>query len=972
MRGTKFFLLVVALVVALPVVAEMPPGMTSRVRDILDAATVARNAGDRAGERAVLEQGLAAVGDRSGEAYFLYGQLLINYADIGNLAHAGALVENMYATARNPGQELAPVVRGLAIQANLHDKAKIALYQSRLDGLLPRLRASRGWDRLGDLWQANIAWARAGALRASGHPQEAEHAYRACLMTAERFLSGAPDHVGGWFNMTECTAGLMQVQIATGQLAAAGAVADQLRQASERVAKMSGRPAVIDRVRGVLGQLAMEQGRLDEARQIFLDTLARLREDEESVRSLRVTGLIYQLAQLAMLRGQWEEALDWHRQRESALRAMGKDRGGQGVGSPEYAFTLIRLDRAGEALTMMERIVKTRGELHDEQSLALWEGRAYHGIALAAAGRKDEALQQMRTALPRMLDIMKGERSSSEAGLLRTARMNWLLDAYLDLLADQVGDGSGEGAAAMDEAFRMADLARGSTVQRALAASASRVRIGDPALAGLARQEQDLQREISALAEAIDNLLARGRIAEQDRIVADMRAELVKLREQHSRSQAEIEQRFPNYAALLNPRPVGIAAIQALLRPEEALVSIYAGSDRTFVWAIPASGRPRFAIVPLAAAELDLKVDSLRQSLDPQAELSGLLPRYRFDIAHELYAKLLAPVAAGWQGASALIVVPHGRLGLLPFGVLLTEPYSAAPARLPYADMAAAPWLIRKTAVSLLPAAVAMPALRAPGMDQHAGRAFIGFGDPLFSTAAIPATSLRGLLRRRNLPSRAVLAGDIDLNPRIDFRRLPPLPDTALEIEEVARVLAADPAREVFLRERASEAQVKKADLSPYRVVMFATHGLMGGELPGVYQPALALANPELSGDGEDGMLTMEEVLGLRLQADWVVLSACNTASAGGRSSESVSGLGRAFFHAGAKSLLVTSWAVETESARLLTTEIFRRQAADPALPRARALQQAALWLMQQSAGKDYSYAHPMFWAPYTLVGDGG
>ena len=119
-------------------------------------------------------------------------------------------------------------------------------------------------------------------------------------------------------------------------------------------------------------------------------------------------------------------------------------------------------------------------------------------------------------------------------------------------------------------------------------------------------------------------------------------------------------------------------------------------------------------------------------------------------------------------------------------------------------------------------------------------------------------------------------------------------------------------------------------------------------------------------------MLTMEEILGLKLRADWVVLSACNTAAASGLSSESVSGLGRAFFYAGARALLVTNWAVETESARLLTTEAFRRQSADPAMSRARALQQSSLALMQKSAGKDYSYAHPMFWAPYSLVGDGG
>ena len=107
------------------------------------------------------------------------------------------------------------------------------------------------------------------------------------------------------------------------------------------------------------------------------------------------------------------------------------------------------------------------------------------------------------------------------------------------------------------------------------------------------------------------------------------------------------------------------------------------------------------------------------------------------------------------------------------------------------------------------------------------------------------------------------------------------------------------------------------------------------------------------------------------------MLSACNTASPDGAGSEAVSGLGRAFFYAGARSLLVSNWPVETVSARLLTTELFRRQAQDPALTRAEALRASMLSLMETGGAKDgagklqYTYAHPMFWAPFTLIGDG-
>ena len=154
---------------------------------------------------------------------------------------------------------------------------------------------------------------------------------------------------------------------------------------------------------------------------------------------------------------------------------------------------------------------------------------------------------------------------------------------------------------------------------------------------------------------------------------------------------------------------------------------------------------------------------------------------------------------------------------------------------------------------------------------------------------------------------------------------------------------------------------------------------MIPGDLNGLTQPALALSNPEVTGEKDaDGLLTMEEILSLKMNADWVVLSACNTASADGSSAEAVSGLGRAFFYAGTRALLVTNWPVETVSARLLTTELFRKQAEQPTLSRAQALRSAMLTVMQgksidSATGKaEYSYAHPLFWAPYSLVGDGG
>ena len=181
----------------------------------------------------------------------------------------------------------------------------------------------------------------------------------------------------------------------------------------------------------------------------------------------------------------------------------------------------------------------------------------------------------------------------------------------------------------------------------------------------------------------------------------------------------------------------------------------------------------------------------------------------------------------------------------------------------------------------------------------------------------------------------------------------------------------------LYLGKEANELAVKGADLSRYRIVAFSTHGLLPGDLNGLTQPALALTAPKVAGIEGDGLLTMEEILALKLDADWVVLSACNTGAGTSSGAEALSGLGRAFFYAGTRSLLITNWSVDTQSARELISDLFRRQATDPQLSRGEALRQAAMALVDGGGFSEngkmlYSYAHPLFWAPYSVIGEGG
>jgi CHAT domain-containing protein len=161
---------------------------------------------------------------------------------------------------------------------------------------------------------------------------------------------------------------------------------------------------------------------------------------------------------------------------------------------------------------------------------------------------------------------------------------------------------------------------------------------------------------------------------------------------------------------------------------------------------------------------------------------------------------------------------------------------------------------------------------------------------------------------------------------------LPRLADTAMEVREVAVTLHGNLATDAFLGPAANEQQVRTMKLDDRRVVMFATDGLVPGDIDGLTQPALALTAPAIAGVEGDGLLTMEKILGLKLDADWVVLSACNTAAGAGSGADAISGLGRAFFYAGARALLVTHWPVETTSG--ITTTTFKIQTVDPELSR--------------------------------------
>ena len=178
------------------------------------------------------------------------------------------------------------------------------------------------------------------------------------------------------------------------------------------------------------------------------------------------------------------------------------------------------------------------------------------------------------------------------------------------------------------------------------------------------------------------------------------------------------------------------------------------------------------------------------------------------------------------------------------------------------------------------------------------------------------------------------------------------------------------PNQSLWLGDRATEANLKKADLSEKRVLAFATHGLMSGEMSGLAEPALVFTPPDEATDEDDGLLTASEAALLKLNADWVILSACNTAAADEPGADGLSGLARSFFYAGARSMLVSHWPVRDDAAARLTTTAITLQDQNPDLGRAEALRRSMMVLMNDMS--DPSLAHPSAWAPFVIVGEGG
>ena len=603
--------------------------------------------------------------------------------------------------------------------------------------------------------------------------------------------------------------------------------------------------------------------------------------------------------------------------------------------------------------------------------------------------------------------------------------MEWSLFARQVAVGFELAEENPERATRLlDETFQLAQRAALSHAELALSQTGARLRAGSPTLAAALRQRQDLTPTLDYKEAELQKLLLLPAAQRDKTAAAELRIEISRLQGQIDAVTAVLERDATGYADLFDVAPVSVTAARQFVHQDEALVLFFSTPDvkDTYGWLVTNTELRRFRAGASTGTLADM-VGALRCGLD-ESELSdasgwpattdaekalktgqerrrercrawlktdytpgstpGSLP-FDLGIAHELYLDLfgqIAPQIAGKQ----LLIVPSGALTQLPLQVLVT----AAPAN---GDYKTAAWLARDHAITILPAVSSLRALRRVSKPSAAQKPMIGFGNPLLDGQqnderfgdAYKALARRALEKqrcpetlwgrvaslfglRRGVPQIQTRGGLADVAL---VREQSPLPETADELCAVARDVGAD-ASDIYLGQRATEREVKRlsasGELAKYRIVHFATHGALAGQIVGNTEPGLLLTPPESPSEEDDGYLTASEIAGLKLDADWVILSACNTAAGGAQGAEALSGLARAFIYAQARALLVSHWEVNSAATVKLITGAMSRLAANKSMGRGEAMRQSMLALIDKGEPHE---THPAFWAPFVVVGEG-
>ncbi|REG48605.1 tetratricopeptide repeat protein [Paraburkholderia sp. BL6669N2] len=667
----------------------------------------------------------------------------------------------------------------------------------------------------------------------------------------------------------------------------------------------------------------------------------------------------YASADLALAQHRAGDLTGAERTYGEALALMTRVRGAQSSDLPPGLTDLASIFRQQSRLDDADRALNQAIGIRRKDNASTPAGLAESLSELArlrlAQGRPQEALAASREAVGiarRRLDVARQSLSAAAIGEERRGR--GLFEAFLEV---GVANGPLANDALLREMFEVAQLPHVSGTSGAVSQMAVRVSAGDSELKSVVRERQDAVEQWRALDRTVVDSLSQARIVESSPAKEQQdRAALARLNMKIEQLDDQLRNQYPGYAELTNPGAVPASAVQSLLAEDEALFLQVTSSKATYVFLVTRDALD-FARTDMTAHQLGEAVDSIRAGLDFSRIRAGAAPPV-FDVANAylLYRSLFLPFESELKTVRHIVAVVDKRMQSLPLSLLLTEPATNPPNV--SADYRSLNFFVRRFAFSIEPSVSSFVSLRSVARRSQAHKPFVGFGDPVLTGTG---TTARGVLND-------ALVTNVD--PSMLRTTLKPLPDTRTELTAIAKALHASTA-DLYFGARATKPVVMQTDLAQFRIVSFATHALVAGNFEGQAEPALVLTPPRVAAPKDNGLLSASDVATLKLDADWVLLSACNTAAPEGPvGAEGLSGLAKAFLYAGSRALLVSHWSVNSAATVELMTRAMQTLVARPEIGRAEALRRAMLSLLDDE--RNPKFAHPIFWAPFFNVGEGG
>lgn len=702
-----------------------------------------------------------------------------------------------------------------------------------------------------------------------------------------------------------------------------------------------------------LGWLYYRMGQHDRAREYYQQALAvhrafciqpfnrpfELRHRGGEAGDLNDLGCIH------MDLGQYDQAREYCQQALAINRKI-KNRSGEGVNLNNLGIIYRHLGQYDLARKALEEGMKIAHETGSPENL--WRAQAILGDVEVKLGDPGQAIQYYRQSL----DTIEGLRAGLADKENRTTFMQnkfHVYDGLIELLRSLHEKDPAKGYDR--DSLEIFERKQGRLFLEEIGRSGARN------FAGLPEEVKSRETELEDRRNNVQIALEKERSKPQpDRPrLQTLESGLEQARTALEALQAELRTNYPDYYALKYPQPATSAELQTkVLKPGEILMAYGVMQDKTCLWVI---GKGIFMLQTLSVGEEDLgrKVAAYRRLVlkTGDEEGGGVRPRdttkeARGKLRQELH-NLLIPgqVRAALAPGSRLYIVPTGPLYALPFEALETQ----APGQPPH-------YLVEDHAIAYLSSASLLKTLREARARKQAQPPYplLAFANPRYgkvSGAQEEDKSVRGLQTRAYLE---IMRGS--------FAELPETEDEARAIKELLK--APEQSKPLIVKEAASRSTLlslnQAARLPAYRYLVFACHGILPGEVDLVKQPALVLAYPE-----KEGYLTMGDVFGLKLNAELVSLSACNTGRGSQVKGEGVMGLTRAFMYAGTPAVSVTLWSVESQSAKELNVGMYRYLSQDRG--RAEALREIKLALLRGEKGDEYR--DPFFWAPLVVFGDG-